>query len=256
MPSLNSQRYVGAAVASLLAQRGPQFELVVQDGGSSDGTVDVIAAFRDERVSIVSEPDSGQSEALNRGVRRARGDWIAWLNADDLIEPAAFGAVEALLEDPTVDLIYGDHVTVDRHGSVLKRYSSAPLSRRRLLARGCYIFTGTTYFRRDLFDRLGYFDERLSFSMDYEYFLRLADEVNARYCPQVLASFRLQPDSKTMQGWGQFRENLQVRARYGGFGPDLIGATAFGQAYMGAYLLSRRLWLSETWRRLRPAKKL
>jgi glycosyltransferase involved in cell wall biosynthesis len=191
-------------------------EVIVQDGGSTDATPEVIAAVGDERVTFVSEPDAGQSDALNRAIARARGDWIAWLNVDDL---ARDGLVAAADED--ADVVYGDFAWIDERDATLRTFApGAPFSRERLLAEGCFAFSGAMLLRRSLFGRFGGLDPRLRLTMDYDFFLRVAPHVRARYVPQTLGAFRVHGTSKTSaMSWGVFRETGRVRRRHGGYGP-------------------------------------
>jgi glycosyltransferase involved in cell wall biosynthesis len=190
-------------------------EVIVQDGGSTDATAEVVAGLDDDRVVFVSEPDGGQSDALNRAIRRARGEWIVWLNVDDLAGDGLLAAA-----DPDADVVYGDFDYIDEAGSVVGPYAPGrPFTRERLLAGGCFVFSGASLFRRSVFQRHGLIDPRLRYTMDYELYLRIAPHVRARYVPRTLGAFRVHGSSKTSGlTWGIFRETVAVRRRYGGYG--------------------------------------
>lgn len=217
------------ALDSALDQVPPPGELIIQDGGSTDGSAVVAARFGDDRISFVSEPDSGQSDALNRAIGRARGEWIAWLNVDDLFRPGLFAAAEA---HPDADLIYGDFEWIDGDGRVIRHFRPpSELTRERLLADGCYLFSGAMLIRRSVFERFGGLDERLHLAMDYELYLRIAPHVRARYVPQTFGAFRVHGDSKTSGiTWDIFRETGRVRRRYDGYGPATRRPVVVNQA--------------------------
>ena len=226
IPSFNGAAYLGEALASALAQEPPPLEILVQDAGSTDGTAELVAALDDPRVVFTQEADRGQSDALNRAIARARGEWIVWLNADDLARP---GLVAAARED--ADIVYGDFEWIDDAGHQIRHFAPGPeFSARRLLADGCYVFSGAMLLRRSLFERFGAIDESLRLTMDYDFFLRIAPHVRAAYVPQTLAAFRVHGASKTSAvSWGVFRETGRVRRRHGGYGPETRRAVVTNQ---------------------------
>jgi glycosyltransferase involved in cell wall biosynthesis len=203
-PSFNQSEYIGDALESVRLQNDKCCEHLVIDGMSTDGTIDVLRcqAAKQERQSLVwtSEKDSGQSEALNKGFRRARGEIIGWLNSDDRYRAGCFEhVVEAFENNPEVDIFYGDYRTVDETGRMLKvrreiEFNAFVLRYHRTL----YIPTTTTFFRRRIFEEDNWLDEKLHYAMDLEFFIRLADRgYRFKHIPQLLADFRMQPKSKT-----------------------------------------------------------
>jgi glycosyltransferase involved in cell wall biosynthesis len=218
VPSLNAEEFIGEAILSALRQSPAALEVLVQDGGSSDRTVAAVEAIGDPRVSIVSETDGGQSDALNRAVRRARGEWICWLNADDLLAPEAFAAAAPFARDE-IDLVYGDFAYVDEDGEITARFPVPDdFDRERLLRHGHYVFTGATLFRRSLFERFGGLDTDLRLAMDYDFCLRIAPHVRAVHCGATLGYFRQHGRSATAEiSWRLVREESRVRRRHGGY---------------------------------------
>lgn len=192
--------------------------MIVQDGGSSDATAEIVAGLADPRVRLVAEADRGQSDALNRAIARARGEWICWLNVDDMLRPGLFAAAQGADD---VDVIYGDFEWIDEHGDRLRHFRPGPsFSQERLLADGCYVFSGAMLLRRSLFERFGQLDERLGLTMDYDFFLRIAPYARARYVPRTLGAFRVHGHSKTSAiTWGVFVETGRVRRRHDGYRP-------------------------------------
>ena len=243
MPSLNSESYIGHAIDSALAQDLDELEIVVQDGGSKDATLEILADFHDDRISVVSAPDRSQADALNRALARAKGEWIVWLNADDLIAPGSFKAAEPALLARDSNLVFGDFAYVDGEGDVVREVAVAPvLDRRRLLIKGCYPFSGTMFFNRSIFQRFGGFDADLHFAMDYDFYLRIAPHVKTCHLPRVLAHFRDHAGSRTnTRAWGIIREAAQVRRRHGALAPATVVPATFGQLKTSAQLVIKSL---------------
>lgn len=253
MPSFNSGPYIGEALHSVLTELPDEVEVIVQDGGSTDQTAEVVREFTDERVIYRREPDSGQADALNKAIEKARGRWILWLNADDRLAPSAFQAISRFLDGPH-DIIYGNYSMVDESGRTVKHYVSyGEITRERLLRHGCYVFSGSMLFRREVFERCGLLDPSLHFVMDYEFFLRIAPYAKAVHSGAVLSHFRMQPASKTSgRPWKFLYEGLAVRWRYGGLSVPLVGLTVV----RAAYIATRPVWQSRLWRSVRPSKRL
>src|SRR5688500_3868835 len=205
-PSYNTGRHVGAAIRSVLDQDWPAVDYVVMDGGSTDGTVDVLKSFG-SRLKWMSEKDAGQSDAVNRGFARVgSGDGVevlGWLNSDDTYAPGAFRAVaEYLAAHPEVDLVYGDATYTDPRGRHIARCVHVePYSRHRLFHYGDYIVQPAAFFRRRAFDAVGGIDASIHWAMDYDLWLRIAAAgFRIAYLPKVLAQFRWLAENKTATG--------------------------------------------------------
>lgn len=254
VPSYNSNPYVLSALRSALAQDTADLEVVVQDGGSTDGTLDVLAGLRDDRLTLVSEPDDGQSDALNRALQRATGEFVMWLNADDLIAPGAVTRLLQAARGHSFDVVHGNYEIIDAAGAIIKGYSSAPLDHSRLIRHGTYIFSGALLIRRSTLVAIGGFDCSLHYCMDYDLLLRLASRpVAAGSVSHVVAQFRRQPDSKTESAWLPFlREWRAVGRRHGASRIDDVRTTA----RFTVYHFLQPLWRSRLWLRVRPRKHL
>jgi glycosyltransferase involved in cell wall biosynthesis len=217
-PSFNQASFIVEALESVRFQDAKNYEHLVIDGMSTDGTVDLLrkqAATREhQNVFWISERDTGQSEALNKGFRRAKGEIIGWLNADDRYRADCFEyVVRAFEENPDVDVFYGDYLMVDAVGKVLKvrreiEFSAFVLLYHRVL----YIPTTATFFRRRVFEEGNWLDETLQYAMDLEFFIRLSKRgYRFKHIPKLLADFRMQPNSKTCSYPGRQRmEHRQV----------------------------------------------
>jgi glycosyltransferase involved in cell wall biosynthesis len=252
IPVLNGARFVEPAVRSALASSRISVEVIVQDGGSSDGTQAIVRSLDDLRVLLVCEPDDGQADALNRAAARARGDWLIWLNADDELAP---GGLDAFAErfSSGVDLVYGDFAIVDADSRVVKRYRSAALDPERVLRRGPYVFSGAVAIRREALDRIGGLDASLQYCMDYDLLLRASRVCPARQVDGLVAYLRDHPASKSRTvPWRFVGEHLRVARRHGASLPR----TARIAAEMTVLTIAAPLRRSAWWRRLRPEKTL
>jgi glycosyltransferase involved in cell wall biosynthesis len=203
-PSFNQSTFIGDALDSVQIQNNEYCEHLVIDGMSTDGTIDVLRdhATNQERRSLlwISERDSGQSEALNKGFRRARGEIIGWLNSDDRYRAGCFEhVVRAFESNPEVDVFYGDYRIVDEAGRTLVVRREIEFNAFVLWYHSTlYIPTTTTFFRRRIFEEDNWLDEKLQYAMDLDFFIRLAERgYRFKHIPQFLGDFRMQPKSKT-----------------------------------------------------------
>src|SRR5882757_6779484 len=221
-PSFNQGSFIGEALESVRLQNSEYCEHLVIDGMSTDSTIDLLRdrATNQEHRNLVwiSERDSGQSEALNKGFRRVKGEIIGWLNSDDRYRAGCFEHIIKAFEDnPEVDIFYGDYLMVDETGRALEirreiEFNSFVLFYHRIL----YIPTTATFFRRRVFEEGNWLDEKLQYAMDLEFFIRLSERgYRFKHIPQLLADFRMQPDSKTCSYPGRQRlEHRQVVLAY------------------------------------------
>jgi glycosyltransferase involved in cell wall biosynthesis len=256
IPSFNSGRYLGRAVASVLACEGLTLEVLVQDGGSTDATRHVLAGIVDPRVSCVVAPDAGQSDALNRALARASGDWVLWLNADDEVVPEALSRLARRATDDC-DVVAGGFQTIGDDGRVLKTYRPGALTRENLVRHGCVIFSGAMLMRTSVLRELGGFDTSLDYCMDYDLLFRLQRRTAALVDDAPVARFRLQAESKSSnRAWSFLREHVRVAIRHGALERGLRARFATSVLEGVAYRLTLPLWQSATWRRLRPRKAL
>lgn len=190
----NRQKTVGQALDSVLAQSYPIIESIVIDGGSKDGTLAVLESYRARLNILISEPDHGIYDALNKGIKHSTGDVIGFLHADDVFDNNEVIAKVALVfMDPTVDAVYGDLVYVrhDDIGQVI-RYWKSGLYDDAALARGWMPPHPTFYVRRSVYERLGGFDTRYRIAADYDTVLRFlaVGKICAAYIPEVLVRMR------------------------------------------------------------------
>jgi glycosyltransferase involved in cell wall biosynthesis len=196
-PSYNQGRYLERTIRSVLAQRRP-FEYLVMDGGSRDESVEILQRYSAE-LQWVSEPDSGQADAVNKGLARATGEIIGWLNSDDIFYPGAVAAAaDFLMRRPDIDVVYGNGNHIDENDRVIEPYPTEDWDFERLKER-CFLCQPAVFFRRRLVDRFGPLGVHWRYALDYEYWLRLGKGgVRFARIGALLAGSRLHPETKTL----------------------------------------------------------
>jgi glycosyltransferase involved in cell wall biosynthesis len=225
IPSFNQGAFLEETLESIFAQGEAETEVLVFDGGSTDRTLKVLQQ-NDARLSYwESEPDRGQTHAINKGLARMSGDVWMYLNSDDLLVPGALARVINIFADPSVKWVSGSCETFDSTGIVgdvrpgpagsMKDYL-APWNR---ASRYVFPFSGACYLRREVFERLGFFDESYCYSMDIEYYCRSIFEGAFRQTTvsEVLGKYRLHSDSKTVGrgvAYGFRLDEVRIAQRY------------------------------------------
>lgn len=218
-PSYNQAKYLEATIQSVLDQDYENIEYIVVDGGSTDGSVDILHKYSDRLAWWVSEPDQGQTNAINKGFARANGEILAWLNSDDTYLPQAVSQAAAKFQDsPETGLIYGDANFIDGEGRVIGKFNAQQTSYARLRRGGVYIPQQAAFWRADLWRQVGPLDPSFYFAMDYDLWVRLAKVSEIRYVPgNTWANFRLHDDAKTIAADERcWPEMLRVHRRDGG----------------------------------------
>ena len=193
--TFNSAATLGDTLRSVNEQIHPDVEHIVIDGGSTDGTLDLVRSEGRRVATLVSEPDRGIYDAMNKGLRLARGDVVGLLNSDDfLASPRVLATVAAALAEPDVDAVYGDLCYVRQHApsEVVRYWRSSPF-RQGAFARGWTPPHPTLYMRRELYERLGAFDVAYSLAADLELMARYLEvhRIRSRYIPEVFVRMRL-----------------------------------------------------------------
>ena len=219
-PSFNQATYLEATIKSVLEQSYPHIEYIIMDGGSTDGSVDVIKKYEGRIAAWVSEQDKGQTDAINKGFNRAKGDILAWINSDDTYANpnAVADAVNFLIAHPEVAMVYADCNFIDEQGKIIGKFASRQTDYAKLRTGYVHIPQQTMFFRAKYWKELGPLDPSFYFAMDYDLWVRIAKHAPIHYLPgKTWANFRIHTSSKTNvndeRGW---KEMLRVHYRDGG----------------------------------------
>ncbi len=217
-PSYNQGAFIEETIHSVLSQDYPRIEYIVVDGGSTDGTLGILRKYEDH-LTWFSEPDKGQSDAINKGFQKSHGEILAWLNSDDIYLPGAVRtAADYLAAHPEVAMVYGDCNMVDGQGQVVGRSIWVEdFDLRRLVEDLDYIYQPAAFFRRQAFEGVGGLDIELHYCMDYDLWIRIGKKYPVRHIPHVLANVRVYPHTKTASGGEErWQEVFEVGRRHGG----------------------------------------
>jgi glycosyltransferase involved in cell wall biosynthesis len=247
-PSYNQALYLDETIRSVLTQDYAPLEYIIVDGGSTDGSREIIQRYAEQLAWWVSEPDAGQTDAINKGFARAQGEILAWLNSDDTYLPGAVaGAVAYLQQHPQAGMVYGDANLVDERGQIIGKFPAAQTDYRRLRRGYVHIPQQAAFFRAELWRQVGPLDPTFYFAMDYDLWVRLARLRPLHYLPQTWANFRLHGGGKSVTADERcWPEMLRVHQREGGgrFSWLYFKARLRPMVY-GRLPLRWRLWLRE-----------
>ncbi|MBN2374688.1 glycosyltransferase [bacterium] len=250
IPTRNQAGFLSRCIDSCLAQGIVDSEIIVVDGASTDGTIRVLDSYG-PRIRWISEPDKGQSDALNKGIKMAQGEFIAWINSDDYYPcPDVLKRVESAIEkNPKLDIIYGDGMMVDGEGKPFRRFYSYPVySAKDILIRPVFVLQPALFFRRRIFFDAGGLRTDLHLSMDQDLWLRMFPLARSTlYIPEIFAHAVYHSSAKSVKDlyaqvnelWAvkdahrkEIRLNLYERIRY-----------RMGMSKMYAYVAAVKLGL-------------
>lgn len=199
-PSYNQGAFIEETILSVKNQNYPRTEHIIIDGGSTDNALDVIKKYEGTyNMRWVSEPDEGQSEAINKGWRKAHGEILAYLNADDTYMPWAIEtAVKSLNDHPEISMVYGDCNIVNECNEVVGRCPATEFDVKEMICGRTSVPQPATFFRRAVLDEIGHLDTNLYMAMDFDYWIRIGLKFKVKYIPQLIANFRRYPGTKTV----------------------------------------------------------
>lgn len=241
-PSLNQAQYLEQAIRSVLLQRYPKLEYIVMDGGSTDGSVDIIRKYAPCLAYWVSAPDRGQASAIKAGFQKAQGEILGYVNSDDLLLPGALITVGRFFaQNRDATLLIGKSMVIDAEGHVLRLVMGLAPTHHSLLFWGSGGFNqAASFWRREAFFSAGLFDSSLDFSFDYDMYLRLTRHQKAHSVNSYLAAFRTHPGNKTSTLQNvRSREDALLQHRYGiGRYPRAVKELMRGYYHLRYLLLS------------------
>ena len=197
-PSYNQGHFIRATIESVLSQDYPNIEYIVMDGSSTDDTAAIVAEYAG-KLTWISEKDRGQAHAINKGFQSASGEIVAWLNSDDVLLPGAVRrAVEAFQRSPGVSAIYGEGYCMNREGRFTRRFpATEPFNLWKLVHLSDYILQQLTFFRREPLERIGWLDENLHYTLDWDLLIRLGKRFGLLYVGEDFGALREYPEAKS-----------------------------------------------------------
>jgi len=216
-PSFNSEKYIKIAIESVINQNYPKLEYIIVDGGSEDNTIDIICKYK--RIAKqkgvdykwLSEPDNGQTEAINKGLRMANGEWFAWLNSDDYYESNTMNEICTDLNHDEYSVVYGSCYTIYEYGDKMFRelFSPPKIVNFNTMKSGCVLYGPATFYNTELIRKVGGFDVLLKYWMDYDMLLKLVKVAPFHFVPKALSNFRIHKNQKspsTLKDWQKYKD--------------------------------------------------
>ncbi len=216
VPSFNQASYLRQTLESVIAQRYPALDLIVVDGGSTDGSLEILREYQQHFSWWVHEPDAGQTDALIKGFSHAQGDILCWLNSDDLFEPWTLAEVGRWFEEhPEAGAVFGDAVWIDERGQVLRAQREIPFNRFIWLHTFNYIPGMSMFWSKQVHDAAGGLNPRFNLGMDGDLWIRIADLAKIHHVRRVWSRSRFHAAQKTQRlNADSNREYQEIRARY------------------------------------------
>ncbi len=235
-PSYNQADYLEHTICSVLGQDYPDLEYIIVDGGSTDGSVEIIQRYTDRLAWWVSEPDKGQADAINKGFKRATGDIVAWLNSDDMYAPGALADAFAVFEaNPDTGMVYGNAVSFDRDGNPLNDLRIDDWTLQDLVAFNI-ICQPAVFMRREVLEQAGYLDDEYHMMLDHHLWLRIAQRARICYVPRVWAFARHHAAAKNVSQAPKFGQEAFKILEWMGTQPDLADIVEQNQRTVMAML--------------------
>lgn len=209
-PNFNMARYLPQTIGSVLANLEPEDEYFIIDGGSTDGSVDIIKHYAPHLTGWVSEPDKGYADALAKGFQRCTGEFMCWINSSDLLLKGALRAARQSLTERDADLIFGDDVQIDETDRVIRHGRGHVRSLKHMMLYGGWTpLQDACYWRRSLYERIGGIDPGLRFAADYDFFLRASIRGKYSYVPKIFSAFRRHDKQKSILENGEYERERQ-----------------------------------------------
>ena len=246
-PSFNQAEFLERTIQSVLSQTYDEIEYLIIDGGSTDGSVEIIKQYADRLAYWVSEKDMGQTDAINKGFARATGDVFAWINSDDTLEPHAVArAVEVLKHNPAVGMVHGHGFFIDAQDNKIGEFPSAQTDYHKLRRGYVHICQQAAFWRAELWRKVGPLDTSIYFAMDYDLWLRLAKEAPLLFVNEHWANFRLHGNAKTVAEDDRcWPDMLKIHLRDGGSRFSILYFKYLLRKLAGPYIRWKRKRLAQ-----------
>lgn len=260
-PSFNQAEFLERTILSVIGQNYPNLEYFVIDGGSTDGSLEIIKKYEHAMTWWLSELDAGQTDAINKGIARATGEWIGWQNSDDVYIGNVFEQMAELIrERPEIDLIIGDLQLIDADDNPGRVIKYVRPSYKALLAEGMLAANQAAFWKRSLHDQIGVLNTEMQCSFDYDWFVRLTERTqNTLHVPRVWGALRLHADTKTSNRALQFAEENRdvLRGRRLRWWEYLVYRVrrGFTMILQGQYRYVLRGLARRAWGQLRPKSR-
>lgn len=225
-PSYNQGQYLEDTLKSVLDQNYPNLEYIVIDGGSQDHSVDIIEKYSSQLTYWISEPDQGQTDALQKGFSKATGDILGWLCSDDILQPNTLSEVAQFFgENPDAQIVYGDSLWIDPKGNLIRPRKEHSFSRYILLYSHNFISQPSTFWTRQVYEQVGGLDSKFDVAMDADLWLRFSEVTELHHVQKLWSCMRIYPEQKTYRLFEQREaEKKQLRERYYGSEPNWLVA--------------------------------
>jgi glycosyltransferase involved in cell wall biosynthesis len=197
-PSYNQAEFLERTILSVLNQNYPNLEYIIIDGGSTDGSAEIIKKYEKYLIYWVSEKDKGQSDAINKGFEKSTGQFLAWLNSDDLYLPGSlFKIKNVFTKYEEITFLYGHSLLIDNKDNIIRCLYTVPQTYRSYIYDGGNIFQGTVFWRRNIFYKYGMLDVKLNFAMEYKLFDNFFKNEKGYFLNDILAAYRLHEKAKS-----------------------------------------------------------
>lgn len=208
-PSLNQAKFLEKNIQSVLNQGYDNFEHIIIDGGSTDGSIDILKKYG--HLKWVSEKDSGQSNAINKGFKLSKGDIIGWLNSDDIYQPGIFQKVnEIFSKDHKLDFIFSNCLLINESEQIVGFLKGKDPQKYQVLSNTNFIPQPTIFFRKNIFHKTGYLNEEYHLSMDFDYWRRISKYHKMQFIDDIFACFREHHESKTAHNLKKFKYESKI----------------------------------------------
>jgi glycosyltransferase involved in cell wall biosynthesis len=207
-PSYNQGCFIEETIRSVLLQGYPNLEYIIIDGGSTDNTLEVIKKYQDFISYWVSEPDTGQSNAINKGITMSTGEIVAWLNSDDIYLNGALEKIGTFfLCHPYAGLVYGDCLTINEVNQKIEKIEAGNFNFNKLICED-FIPQPSAFIQRRVFNDIGLIDESLHYAMDYDLWFRIGLHYSILYIPEIFSQFRYHSKSKSIGSAKKFKDDI------------------------------------------------